>query len=143
MAFGDPTLTALINEATAANVDIRIAYEHLRQSRAALGITEADTLPRVGDGASYQLGQNSEAGLADPSGRDGRSSFNLWQTGVDASWELDLWGRVRREVEHVVDPRRDRAQLHPAAWRAEPTSRLEHDAGQRQSQPGVDPPAPA
>ncbi|KAG0777888.1 hypothetical protein G6F22_011569 [Rhizopus arrhizus] len=98
-SFGDPTLTALINEATAANVDIRIAYEHLRQSRAALGITEADTLPRVGAGASYQRGQNSEAGLADPSGRDGRSSFNLWQTGVDASWELDLWGRVRREVE--------------------------------------------
>ena len=67
-SFGDPTLTALINEATAANVDIRIAYEHLRQSRAALGITEADTLPRVGAGASYQRGQNSEAGLADPSG---------------------------------------------------------------------------
>lgn len=98
-SFGDPTLTALITEATAANVDIRIAYEHLRQSRAALGITEADTLPRVGAGASYQRGKNSEAGLADPSGRDGRSSFNLWQTGVDASWELDLWGRVRREVE--------------------------------------------
>jgi NodT family efflux transporter outer membrane factor (OMF) lipoprotein len=98
-SFGDPTLTALITEATAANVDIRIAYEHLRQSRAALGITKADGLPRVGAGASYQRGQNSEAGLADPSGRDGRSSFNLWQTGVDASWELDLWGRVRREVE--------------------------------------------
>lgn len=98
-SFGDPTLTALITEATAANVDIRIAYEHLRQSRAALGITKADALPRVGAGASYQRGQNSEAGLADPSGRDGRSSFNLWQTGVDASWELDLWGRVRREVE--------------------------------------------
>lgn len=98
-SFDDPTLTALITEATAANVDIRIAYEHLRQSRAALGITKADGLPRVGAGASYQRGQNSEAGLADPSGRDGRSSFNLWQTGVDASWELDLWGRVRREVE--------------------------------------------
>ncbi|WP_315134000.1 efflux transporter outer membrane subunit [Achromobacter marplatensis] len=98
-SFGDPALTALITEATAANVDIRIAYEHLRQSRAALGITKADALPRVGAGASYQRGQNSEAGLADPSGRDGRSSFNLWQTGADASWELDLWGRVRREVE--------------------------------------------
>lgn len=98
-SFGDPALTALIIDATAANVDIRIAYEHLQQSRAALGITEAGALPRVGAGASYQRGQNSEAGLADPSGRNGRSSFNLWQTGVDASWELDLWGRVRREVE--------------------------------------------
>lgn len=98
-SFDDPMLSALIAEATRANLDIRIAYEHLRQSRAALRITEAGGLPKAGASASYQRGQNSEAGLADPSGRGGKSSFNLWQTGVDASWELDLWGRVRREVE--------------------------------------------
>ena len=100
-SFGDPTLSALIAEATAANLDIRIAHERLLQSRAALRVTEADGLPAVGASASYKRGQNSEVGLADPSGHGGKSSFNLWQAGVDASWELDLWGRVRREVEQA------------------------------------------
>lgn len=98
-SFGDPMLTALITEATNANLDIRIAYEHLMQSRAALGMVEAGALPAVGASAGYTLGKNSQNGLSDPSGRQGKSSFNLWQTGVDARWELDLWGRVRREVE--------------------------------------------
>ncbi|WP_447921582.1 efflux transporter outer membrane subunit [Achromobacter aegrifaciens] len=100
-SFGDPALSALIAEATDANLDIRIAHERLLQSRAALRVTEADGLPAIGAGASYKRGQNSEAGLSDPSGRNGRSSFNLWQASVDASWELDLWGRVRREVEQA------------------------------------------
>ncbi|QKH36968.1 efflux transporter outer membrane subunit [Achromobacter pestifer] len=100
-SFGDPTLSALIAEATAANLDIRIAHERLLQSRSALRVAEADGLPGIGAGASYKRGQNSEAGLADPSGRGGKSSFNLWQASVDASWELDLWGRVRREVEQA------------------------------------------
>ncbi|WZB63512.1 efflux transporter outer membrane subunit [Achromobacter xylosoxidans] len=100
-SFGDPELSALVAEASAANPDILIAYERLRQSRAALRVSEADGLPKLGANASYRRGQNSEAGLSDPSGRGGKSSFNLWQTGVDASWELDLWGRVQREVEQA------------------------------------------
>ena len=100
-SFGDPELSALVAEASAANPDILIAYERLRQSRAALRVSEADGLPKLGATASYRRGQNSEAGLSDPSGRGGKSSFNLWQTSVDASWELDLWGRVRREVEQA------------------------------------------
>ena len=99
-SFGDPELSALVAEASAANPDILIAYERLRQSRAALRVSEADGLPKLGATASYRRGQNSEAGLSDPSGRGGKSSFNLWQTSVDASWELDLWGRVR-EVEQA------------------------------------------
>lgn len=100
-SFGDPILTALIEQASAANLDIRIAHEHLMQSRAALGMAEADGLPAVGVAADYARSRNSQQGLSDPSGRKGRSSFSLWQMGVDASWELDLWGRVRREVEQA------------------------------------------
>ena len=95
-SFGDPELSALVAEASAANPDILIAYERLRQSRAALRVSEADGLPKLGANASYRRGQNSEAGLSDPSGRGGKSSFNLWQTGVDASWELDLGPRAAR-----------------------------------------------
>ena len=36
---------------------------------------------------------------SDPSGRNGNSAFNLWDAGFSASWELDFWGRVRRETE--------------------------------------------
>lgn len=100
-SFGDPTLTALVGEAGQANLDIRIAHEHLMQSRAALGLVQADSLPAMGATADYARSRNSRQGLSDPSGRQGRSAFNLWQMGVDASWELDLWGRVRREVEQA------------------------------------------
>jgi NodT family efflux transporter outer membrane factor (OMF) lipoprotein len=47
----------------------------------------------------YQRERNSAEGLNDPSGMSGRAPFELWTEALDASWELDLWGHVRRSVE--------------------------------------------
>lgn len=97
--FNDPLLSSLIDQASNANLDLKIASTRLEQSRAARQVVAGDQLPSVSAGMSYQRARNSGEGLSDPSGMSGKSAFNLWDGGFDASWEVDLWGRVKREVE--------------------------------------------
>jgi NodT family efflux transporter outer membrane factor (OMF) lipoprotein len=80
--FGDPALPGLVAQALQANTDIAVAQARLRQARAARELAAAGLQPRVGASASAQ-GNWSEA-----TGRTGES----WRTGLDASWEADLWG---------------------------------------------------
>lgn len=97
--FDDPLLGQLANQVLAANLDLQLAANRVQQSRAARGITAADRLPSVSASASGVRARNSEVGLNDPSGNGGRDDYGLFQTGIGLSWELDLWGRVRRQVE--------------------------------------------
>ncbi|GAB7128184.1 efflux transporter outer membrane subunit [Silvimonas sp. JCM 19000] len=97
--FNDAELSALLERVTAANFDVRLASSRWLQARAARRIRGADAQPEVTAAASYQRARSSQNGLLDSAGLDGKQAFNLWQTGVDATWELDLWGRVRREIE--------------------------------------------
>lgn len=97
--FNDPQLSSLIDRASAANLDLKIATARLEQSRSARQVVAGDQLPSVGAGMAYQRARNSGEGLNDPSGNSGKSAFSLWNGGLNASWELDLWGRVKREVE--------------------------------------------
>lgn len=92
--FGDQTLTDLVNEAVANNLDIRQAQARLDESRARLGISKADLLPTINAGAGASRGRQSEAvtGVA-------QSTYNQYGISMDATWELDIWGKVRREVE--------------------------------------------
>lgn len=97
--FNDPVLSSLIDRAASANLDLKIASNRLEQSRATRQVVAGDQLPSVSAGVSYQRARNSGEGLNDPSGLSGTSAFNLWDGGLDAAWELDLWGRVKRELE--------------------------------------------
>lgn len=97
--FNDPLLSSLIDRATSANLDLKIATTRLEQSRSARQVVAGDQLPSVSAGVGYQRARNSGEGLSDPSGNNGKSAFNLWDGGLDAFWEIDLWGRVKREVE--------------------------------------------
>jgi NodT family efflux transporter outer membrane factor (OMF) lipoprotein len=97
--FHDPTLTELISRASAANFDLRVASTRVAQARAERQIIGGDSLPAVNGSASYQRARNSARGLQDSSGYDGKKAFSVWQADSDVSWELDLWGRVRRELE--------------------------------------------
>jgi NodT family efflux transporter outer membrane factor (OMF) lipoprotein len=97
--FQDAELTSLINRVTASSLDVKAAAARLAQARAARRVTSADAEPSVAGTASWQHARSSQNGLLDISGLDGKHDYNLWQPGVDASWELDLSGRVRREVE--------------------------------------------
>lgn len=97
--FGDPLLASLIHRATHENLDLLAAANRVEQSRAARRSVAAGQAPDLGVGAGYSRARNSQRGLSDPSGESGRAAYSLWQGGLDMAWELDLWGRVRREVE--------------------------------------------
>ncbi|MEG1627604.1 efflux transporter outer membrane subunit [Pseudomonas sp.] len=98
-SFHDAKLSALIERATQGNLDLQIASARLLQSRALRTSIASEQTPAVDLDAGYNRARNSAQGLSDPSGKGGKSAFNLWQGDLTASWELDLWGRVRRQVE--------------------------------------------
>ncbi|WP_312936454.1 efflux transporter outer membrane subunit [Pseudomonas sp.] len=98
-SFHDARLSALIERVTARNLDLQMASARVLQSRAARSSVAADETPSVGADAGYSRARNSAEGLNDPSGNAGKSAYSLWQGDLTAGWELDLWGRVRRQVE--------------------------------------------
>src|SRR5450631_2280189 len=104
--FRDPVLTALAGRVAAANLDVRTATLRLAESRFERGVTASAQFPSVNGNASYQrelLSQNGVLSLAKPLAPPAAPfiipPISIWQTGFDASWEIDLWGRVRRQVE--------------------------------------------
>lgn len=111
--FGDPRMDSLIERARAANLDLRIAALRVAQSRVQRGIAAGESWPSVSASAGYQRRRESEFGaqtrlidiLVPPGDTNDRiieaiaEPYDLYQAGFDASWELDLWGRVRRSVE--------------------------------------------
>ncbi|MBA2076958.1 RND transporter [Rhodanobacter sp. PCA2] len=92
--FGDPTLDALIQRAAANNLDLRIAVARLAESRALLGGAKSQYLPNVQAGVSYTRSREQTPGLSDQ-----RNTVTAYQAGFDASWEIDVFGGVRRSVE--------------------------------------------
>lgn len=97
--FGDVQLTALVVEAQQRNFDVQQAASRLEQSRAIRRQIAADNVPAVEGATAYSRSRTSQRGLNDPSGNGGKQAFNLWNGGLGISWEVDLWGRVKRSVE--------------------------------------------
>lgn len=110
--FQDPLLVELEREAIDANLDLQAAAARVAQSRAALQVSGAALLPSVDAGASYARQRASGKGTNALSGATDQHAFNLSQAGIDASWELDLWGRARRLQESSA------AQLEAAGFDA-------------------------
>ncbi|MFJ3522643.1 efflux transporter outer membrane subunit [Pseudomonas sp. NPDC090203] len=97
--LGDAQLTSLVERAAQSNLDVRTASSRLEQSRVMRQVTGSQQYPGVSTGGSYQRQRSSAEGLLDPSNLNGKAPYELWNATVDASWELDLWGHVRRNVE--------------------------------------------
>ena len=97
--FGDDTLNQLIRTALDRNFDVRIAAERVQQARAQLGITRADQFPFVDVQAQFSSVRQSSWGSIRfvPVGTNLSASFT--QLGAALSWEVDLWGRLRRLTE--------------------------------------------
>ena len=87
--LNDPKLTQLVTEALKANLDLRTAVSALRQARATRNLTAAGFWPSLNATGSYQR--------TGPLG--GGRAGDLFQDGLDASWELDVFGGVRRGIE--------------------------------------------
>lgn len=94
-AFDEPALTALVQRALAANHDIAIAAVRLEEARAMLRESRQGFLPRGGPALSYENRRWSE--VQTPAGQSRQNE--TYRGAVDASWEIDLFGRVRRSVE--------------------------------------------
>ncbi|MGW9066315.1 efflux transporter outer membrane subunit [Achromobacter animicus] len=91
----DPQLDRLIGMALARNLDIRIAQARLAESRAVLDERELDKLPAVTLGGGYARSLSQ----ANPGVAAQRNLAESYRAGFDATWELDLFGRLRRAAE--------------------------------------------
>lgn len=123
-AFGDPVLTRLEARVAEANLDVRTASIRIAESRYQRGATASAEFPSINGDAKYQRELYSQNGIISligpalaPAGTSSGSSglaispINDYNVGLDMSWELDLWGRVRRQVESAdaqVDQAEDR-----------------------------------
>jgi NodT family efflux transporter outer membrane factor (OMF) lipoprotein len=100
--LGDTTLTALIQQAELGNLDLRTAVARVREARAARGIAKGDYFPQVaidGTYTTFELSSNSIQGqqLVDAGGTIERQEEFV--AGAGLFWEIDLFGRVRRQNE--------------------------------------------
>lgn len=110
--LSDPLLLSLIEKAVQANLDVREAEARIREARATRTIVAADAWPSLNVLGSYTRSRRSENVISAPanvlgggSGGSGGSVFgfsgeqDFFQSSFDASWELDMFGRVRWSVE--------------------------------------------
>jgi multidrug efflux system outer membrane protein len=94
-AFQDPTLKALIHEALTNNYDAAIAAARVQEARANVRVARSDLFPSLDYGAQVGRARIPLGGLNLPDGTDHRTDDFFIGT-MAMSWELDIWGRVRR-----------------------------------------------
>ena len=105
-SFNDPLLDSLVARAVKANLDLRLAEARIREARASRAITAAGEWPRADVSGSYSrnrssenaVGSQAQGAVAAP--RSGAAlEQDLFRTGFDAAWEINVFGGVRRSVE--------------------------------------------
>jgi NodT family efflux transporter outer membrane factor (OMF) lipoprotein len=94
-SLGDPTLDTLVMRAVAGNLDLKIATERVREARALRAVAGSALQPTVSLGAGITRSQPSGT-TGTGFGSDARTLFDV---GLDASWEIDVFGGLRRGVE--------------------------------------------
>jgi outer membrane protein, multidrug efflux system len=93
--FGDPTLAAFVDDAARGAYDLRVAAARVEEAFAARGVARTAALPNVDATASAARRRESGSGLffSEP------ISYDNLRAGLETSWEIDLFGRVRRQIE--------------------------------------------
>jgi outer membrane protein, multidrug efflux system len=119
--FEDPMLASLVGRAIQSNLDLRQAEARIRQARATRGVSASGLWPEMDATGTYSrtrtpvTSSTSQSTTGSPSGSSGPSGAgttststrttttgvyrNLFQAGLDATWELDIFGGVRRDIE--------------------------------------------
>lgn len=100
--FNDLELDSLIYRAVQSNLDLKIAASRVREARAQYRMTAADLWPSLDSSASYsrlRLSQNLPVLGSLPLPPNVRFENNFYQAGLDASWEIDVFGGTRRAME--------------------------------------------
>ncbi|MCX6905725.1 MAG: TolC family protein, partial [Verrucomicrobia bacterium] len=107
--FGDPELNRLETLAASGNQQLAAALAHFDQARALVNVARADLLPQVSATPGMSRQRTSANMLQRGPGTGASATYNTFSVPLDASWELDLWGRVRCGVQGA------KAQLAAAA----------------------------
>jgi multidrug efflux system outer membrane protein len=93
--FNDPQLQSLITEALTNNYDLQVAVARIEQARALVGVAASEGKPQVG----YQTFAQGEATLAPLLNRPATVTYGSFGGLLNAAWEIDVWGRIRRSTE--------------------------------------------
>lgn len=93
--FEDEQLTGLVQGSLDANLTLAAAAARVEETLALRGVAAGERVPSVNGNAGLFERRLSDAG----GGTEGNRDFTFSSVGIDASWELDLWGRIRRTVE--------------------------------------------
>ncbi|HSQ81932.1 MAG TPA: efflux transporter outer membrane subunit [Casimicrobiaceae bacterium] len=93
---GDPVLDDLVAEALVGNRNVRIAAANVEQAAAVLTQTWSGLFPQLGYGGSAERARASESGASPELARALPNPQTAYQAALSATWELDLWGRIRR-----------------------------------------------
>jgi multidrug efflux system outer membrane protein len=103
--YQDPVLVQLIHTALQQNYDVRIAATRVLQAQAQLGITRANQFPSASVGAGVFSEQNAKVSNLFPA-----YEVNAGQVNLSVIWNLDFWGKYRRQTEAA------RAQMLASEW---------------------------
>lgn len=119
--FNDPLLDSLVARAVTSNLDLRLAEARIREARASRAVAASGAWPTLDVSGSYTRNRASENAIGAPAqgavvAPSGSANLdqNLYRSGFDANWEIDVFGGVRRSVEAAdatidatVEDRRD------------------------------------
>jgi len=92
--FDDPTLNELVSKSLEGNRDLRVAFARWKAARAIRDDISNDNLPVVTSGVSSQLGKSQVPGQTER-----RVNIERYDLGLDMAWEVDLFGRIQRQLE--------------------------------------------
>ena len=96
--FGDPVLNELIQVALRENKDLKITAARVEEFVGRYGTTRASLFPQVGGGASGGRSRVTQKSPT-PYPANGENPADSYQVFLNASWEIDLWGKLRRQTE--------------------------------------------
>jgi outer membrane protein, multidrug efflux system len=99
LSFEDPELNALIERASAQNLDLKLALDRVEEARAARGIARSGHFSLDASASATRNRQKVIAPMAPSSVKIVPVEFNNFQGGWGASWELDVFGGIRRGVQ--------------------------------------------
>ncbi|HLA31770.1 MAG TPA: TolC family protein, partial [Pseudomonas sp.] len=92
--FDDPTLNQLVQQSLKDNRELRVAFARLRAARAIRDDVANDQLPTITSRASGEFGKAQQPGISEQ-----RVKTERYDLGLDMAWELDLFGRIQRQIE--------------------------------------------
>jgi len=95
--FEDPVLDSLTERAAMGNLDLKEAFARIKEARARRGVSTGEKYPDF-NGGGFAVRQRLSDDFLTPT-PDQDHTYNSGRVGLDATWEIDFWGRISRSIE--------------------------------------------